>query len=569
MRLPLPGMPALAGLLALVVVGPATPGRAAAPPPARETLADQVRGAIERGLRYLRVQQRKGNWEVGVGPTPAGGWTSLALLALLEAGVKPDDPAVQRGLTYLRTVEPRYTYVVGLQTIVFVRAGQKDDRERIQRNVDWLLSARLPDGWSYLKPEAVRANIADNSNSQYALLGLHEAIGAGIKVSPAALQSTRSLYLRSQSADGGWGYRPSLRRSTITMTSAGLAGLVIADRAVGIGKQKLRPDGSAENCGEYDDNRHLTAALTWLGDHFPARLTADNAAERLGSPFYCLHGIERVGRLTGQRYLGGHDWYEVGCRFLVETQRADSSWSGAGGPMTFDHQPIVATSFALLFLIKGRTPVLVSKLAYGGKDETGWNNKRNDVRHLTEFASRELFKGRSLAWQVFDVRGRKPSRAEIARLAAALAESPVVFFNGHRRAPGGEEAILKEYLGRGGLVLAEACCGDKAFDRDFRALAKRLFPAAPLKPLPADHPLWKAAGKFKVSPRDFPLEGIEQGGRVVVIYSPKPLAGYWEANLHDKGRGEKAFDLGACVIAYATGLKPPPPRASWAKAVKR
>ena len=99
-----------------------------------------------------------------------------------------------------------------------------------------------------------------------------------------------------------------------------------------------------------------------------------------------------------------------------------------------------------------------------------------------------------------------------------------------------EAALLKEYLARGRFVLAEACCGDKRFDRDFRALMKRLFPGSPLKPLPTSHPVWKAAGKFAVPPRSFPLEGIEKDGRTVVIYSPVPLAGYWEANDHARGR---------------------------------
>jgi hypothetical protein len=561
----------LSGMLALAFA--AAPARAAAPPVARDPLAEQVRQAIEEGLRYLRSQQRKDNWEgVPGGLAFQGGCTSLVLLALLEAGVKPSDPTVQRGLEYLRRIPPKQTYVVALQTLALVRAGQKADRKLIQRNVDWLLSARLPDGWSYMKVDARgRSNLSDNSNTQYALLALHVARRAGAGIDSRALAAVRKLYLDTQK-DGGWSYRPHLRHPTMTMTGAGLSGLVITDRAVGIGKQKLRPDGSAENCGKYDDNRNRAAALAWLGDRFPARLTAANAAERLGSPFYCLHDIGWVGRLTGQRYLGGHDWYEVGCRYLAATQRADGSWEGSSGRSltTFDRWPVIATSFSLLFLIQGRTPVLIAKLAYGPRDDPGWNNKRNDVRHLTEFASRELFKGRPLAWQAFDVRGRKPNRAEIERLAEALAEAPVVFFNGHRRAPGGaEEKILAGYLARGGLVLAEACCGDKAFDRDFRALMKRLFPTAPLKPLPADHPLWRAGGKFKVSPRNFPLEAIVQGGRVVVVYSPRPLAGYWEANLSDKGRGQKAFHLGACVIAYATALKAPPPRASRARAVKK
>jgi hypothetical protein len=92
----------------------------------------------------------------------------------------------------------------------------------------------------------------------------------------------------------------------------------------------------------------------------------------------------------------------MGCEYLVSIQKPDGSWEGDNHAQPFDHWPVVATSFSLLFLSKGRTPILVSKLAHGQGD--GWNNKRSDVRHLVDFASRELFKKRPLAWQVFDIR---------------------------------------------------------------------------------------------------------------------------------------------------------------------
>ena len=105
---------------------------------AEEPLADQVRKSIDRGVQFLRTQQHRerDNWEITVESTAyaggyPGGWTSLALLALLNAGVPPDDPLIQRGLVYLRTVEPKQTYVVGLQTMVFALAAQDIDRPAI------------------------------------------------------------------------------------------------------------------------------------------------------------------------------------------------------------------------------------------------------------------------------------------------------------------------------------------------------------------------------------------------------------------------------------------------------
>jgi hypothetical protein len=523
----------------------------------------KVRGSIKLGVAYLtKKQSAEGHWEAPVAFIMRGGATSLALLALLEAGVPATDAKVQKGLAYLRKVEPSSTYVVSLQTMAFIRGKQAVDRERISRNVKWLLKARGPDGWGYGGGE--RGGLVDNSNSQYALLAIHEAIQAGHSVPREALQAVQKLYLDTQ-VDGGWSYTPRRdKRTTFTMTTAGLCNLVITGNALHIGKIKLRPDGSAVDCGVYDETAAVGKAIEWLGNQFPREITAANAGPRFDSPYYALSGLERAGRLTGQRFFGGHDWYEVGCRFLVSTQKPDGHWEHAPGGRNLDRHPLIATSFALLFLSKGRTPVLISKLAYGQADYNGWNNKRNDVKHLVEFASREVFRNRPLAWQAFDVRERELKPGARKQLAQELLASPIVYFNGHDSAPRGElRNILKEYVENGGFILAENCCGKArhpAFDRDLRKLVEDLFPKAELRPVPQKHPLWRSAGKWVVSPRDCALEGVEVGGRLVLVYSPVPLAGYWEGNLHKEGRGQTAFRVGAAIIAYATGLKVPPAR---------
>src|SRR5947209_759260 len=123
--------------------------------------------------------------------------TCLAMLALLNAGVKPDDPLIERGLKYLRAVPQRDVYTVGLQTMVYAAAGRKDDLERIQSNVDWLIRARVMsgkilEGWSYKSDNGP----VDNSNSQYALLGLHEGHLAGAKIDRDVWETIRDFYLR-------------------------------------------------------------------------------------------------------------------------------------------------------------------------------------------------------------------------------------------------------------------------------------------------------------------------------------------------------------------------------------
>jgi hypothetical protein len=530
----------------------------AAPARGDDPLVEKVKTAINRGKSYLIGKQRdNGSWEISAGDVGhPGGATSLALLALLTAGHDANSDVITKGLRYLRTIPPGETYVVGLQTMVFAQfAGNDADRKLVERNVRWLIESQTDTGWSYHKGGVP----SDNSNTQYALLGLHAALEAGVKVDKDALARLRAFMLKSQ-AGGGWGYKQNIAPS-MTMTCAGLSNLMITGMDLAVGKQHME-NGEVKDCGVYDENGPAVQALAWIGVRFPAEVRGNSFQGSAGAvPFYALYGLERTGRLTGQRFFGGHDWYEIGCRYLVNNQNVEGGWQRAG----IDGPPVIATSFALLFLAKGRTPVLLTKLAYGPRAYQGWNNKHNDARRLVEFASRELFKKMPLAWQIFDVRDgmRAETAAERRRLAGELLPSPIVYFNGHGDARFGERErdILKNYLENGGFVLAEACCGREAFRRQFEQLLDEILPGSALKPLPGNHPIWTASGKFLVTPnKPFPLFGVQHGCKWVAIFSPKPMAYYWEANDTQSPEGRAAFQLAANIVAYATGLEAPRPR---------
>lgn len=527
----------------------------------KEPLVDRVRTAIDRGVRYLRVQERgQGKWEGDGLVDKPGGITALAMLALLNSGIPADDPMIRRGLTYLRTVEPRFTYVVGLQTMVFAEVRDPRDRPAIQRNVDWLVEARVMRngemlGWTYTSD----GGLPDNSNTQYALLGLHAGRQGGAKIDAGVWQKIRDFYVNTQSEGGpeagGWPYHTDRGRiggGTLTMTVAGLCGLQIVGQELNKSRQELQADGTARKCGRYPEDDAVKKALDWLaapmGDG-QSRLRFQHT-----QAYYNAYGIERAGRLTGRRILAGRDWYREGCEYLVGLQQEDDSWPGA-----FLSGPNVNTSFALLFLSKGRTPVLISKWAHGQGE--GWNNKHFDAKHLVEFASKSLFKEQPLAWQSYDARRRTfvSKREELAEVGSLL-QSPIVYINGHTLGDmtDVQKQILKRYVEEGGFILAEACCGRAEFAGSFRKLMAELFPDNPLKPLPPEHPIWTAW--TPVRPDLSPLEAIDLGCKTVVVFSPRPLAGYWEENLVQEGRGRDAFRLAGNIIAYATGLEMPKAR---------
>jgi hypothetical protein len=68
--------------------------------------------------------------------------------------------------------------------------------------------------------------------------------------------------------------------------------------------------------------------------------------------YYYLYGVERVGRMTARRFIGKHDWYREGADMLVRHQdHLSSFWKGTGNA---ENNPLIGSSFALLFLSKGR-----------------------------------------------------------------------------------------------------------------------------------------------------------------------------------------------------------------------
>jgi hypothetical protein len=89
-----------------------------------------------------------------------------------------------------------------------------------------------------------------------------------------------------------------------------------------------------------------------------------------------------------------------------------------------------------------------------------------------------------------------------------------------------------------------------------------------MKKMPAEHAIWKMMPGL--TPLDFPdVEVLERGCRTVCVFSPTPLAGYWEEEKYmpKDGRrptthGEKAYCLARNVVAYVTGMELPKPKLS-------
>ena len=90
-----------------------------------------------------------------------------------------------------------------------------------------------------------------------------------------------------------------------------------------------------------------------------------------------------------------------------------------------------------------------------------------------------------------------------------------------------ERKSLKAYLENGGFLLASAGCSSDSWDASFRQEIARVFPGIALKKLPMDHPVFKTVFEIKGLELSHggraQLEGLELGGKIVMIYSPEGL----------------------------------------------
>lgn len=515
-------------------------------PPANIT-ADDVNDSIARAVRFLKSQQKPdGSWPDRV--LYRGGLTPLCTLALLNAGYGPDDPAVAAALKYLRAFIPESTYTTSLQTMVFCAAEPDRDRLLIVRNVQWLESRQIKDGASsgmWAIPTEGTTDHTDNSMTHFAMLALHEAERQGISATDETWRLALGHWQRSQNVDGSWGWGPTYP-GTGSMTTAGIAAIIMATGRLDVGDVVVRGE-AVDCCGDREPNRYVDRGLAWMAEHFS--VTRNPGVNYWAS--YYLYSLERAGRLTARRFIGNHDWYREGTRYLVRAQLPDGSWPSDLDSVEYAPDPSVSASFMLMFLAKGRRPVVLAELLHAPQPDVRRYPSAlfNLVGHLEKSWKRDL-------------------TYQQVNLAAAtvedLLETPMLLLRG-RDAPQlstDEKQKLRMYLDRGGFLFAEQCCGGGDFDAGFRRLVDELYPEgdSKLTLLPVDHPIWFAERPVAADGvRE--LWGLDSACRTAIVYSPHDLSCYWELAGPQRGAAfapavqakiDAAVSIGMNVAAYAT-----------------
>ena len=252
-----------AAVAVLVVAGPAV----------RAVDQDAINQAIERGVEYLHQREVLS----GVVTQPVGA-TALVGLTLLECGAKTDDASVRSAAQTVRqaAVSMRDTYTLSL-SISFSTVSATRPTNRSSSRWPWPLMGGQSGngGWTYVCPDLPEAEVRrltnvvqhpdqavppdkpkdpdakptrpntkdlpkeiqdqivrlnalpvpaadlqqlgmpDNSNTQFAALGLWVARRHGLPVDKALARLDRR-FRASQSADGGWAYVAGMPINTTT-----------------------------------------------------------------------------------------------------------------------------------------------------------------------------------------------------------------------------------------------------------------------------------------------------------------------------------------------------------------
>lgn len=370
-----------------------------------------INAAVEKGVAALKqLQGPDGTWRHA-----KIGATALAGLTLLECNVPANDPAITKAANAVRQASVRltHTYSIALAILFFDRLGDPADIPLIESlTVRLLAGQNFMGGWGYDCPPIGQAEVVrlttilrqrnelragkelprpgqkrtvkdlpkeiqqqlllinrlggagqrgragDNSNTQFAVVGLWAARRHGLPVNQA-LARVDLRFRKYQGPDGGWGYSipfnpggpPGMMRepSSAAMTCAGLLGLAVnyganaARRNVDMKKDRSLRAGLlalSTVIGVPAPANGVNVGIDRLGPGGPMRLDRD----RNGTAYYFLWSLERVAVALDLKTIEKKDWYAWGSQILLANQQFDGSWQGNYAGSGAD------TCFALLFL---------------------------------------------------------------------------------------------------------------------------------------------------------------------------------------------------------------------------
>ncbi len=362
----------------------------ASPAPARKkpTPAEvRVDTAIRNGVEFLRIAPSPGH----NGSKDAD---DLILWTFVHAGIPESDPKFRALLKKVLEAPLETTYTVSLRAMILEEVNRVAYQGLIHRCAQFLVDSQCQNGqWGYGRPTTYpeyptevttpvreRFEVAsgarppakapsmtsallrprpkvlqraavkklrefvttgDNSNSQYAALGLRACHDAGIVFPTEVIERARDWWVGCQIPEeakaSGWSYsKGPAGIASASMTAGAVGSMVIYDYIRG---------------SDWKKDPVVQAGINWLGAHFTVTENLQSTYGPSRFHYYYLYALERAGIFVGTEHFGRNAWYAEGSKVILDAQKSDGSWLVGTDHATWD------TCFAVLFLRRATRPL--------------------------------------------------------------------------------------------------------------------------------------------------------------------------------------------------------------------
>lgn len=506
---------------------------------------DPVEQAIRKAVAYLYKTQKGDNWEQAprrdadakaheVTGVQYGGLTAMAVYGLLAAGESPQKPELARAIAWLDKTEFIGTYAMGMKLQIwnYIEHMTPAQKQILKKDATLLLGGvklgANDAGLYHYWVDPTKGGF-DHSCSNYGVLGMWAAAQQNLEVPTKYWELVDAAWRKGQQKDGGWAYTRTVddkHKTTMNLTPAGVATLFIT--------QDMLSAGRGGECKGNIVDKDIERGIAWMEKNFAS----------VGMSLYGLYNVERVGTASGYKYFGTVDWYKDGSTKLVKAQGADGAWAGGHGGN------IPGTVWGILFLVKGRAPVMMNKLDYaidlrGDKGVTNWNQRPRDLANLSRWAGKQLEK--ELNWQIVNL------KVDIEDLH----DSPILYISGNQNIALAQEHKdkLKQFVEGGGMILGHADCNASIFSTAFQKLGQELFPAGEFRDLPDDHLIYNVHFKrqtWGAAAATMKLRGLSNGARELMVLIPNgDPARYWQIQNFSSAQTKPLAELATNIYLYA------------------
>ena len=338
----------------------------------------QIEAAIKRGLDFL-LESIKKNMQLFPSVSPPNQEKITAeefiLYTLIKGGADTDSDIFKALLEKVLSKKLERTYQVSVLVMALSELDSQKYLAQISECGQFLIDNQCKNGqWDYglpvdplnakitpsssdkdkdggtksiktiqLRKRKEGRNNGDNSNTQYACLGLRSCMQAGVIIPSHVFTLAQQWLEKDQEKDGGWGY--------------GSPHGVQPDAAGPYGSMTVGALGSLIICKFYQTKKvpstdpKVRFGLDWVIKNFTVTEnpkfspTPPNSSKMWD--YYYLYALERLGAFLETEEFGKNYWYPEGAKYLLGEQRPNGSWRE-----TFDN-----TCFAILFLRRATKPL--------------------------------------------------------------------------------------------------------------------------------------------------------------------------------------------------------------------